>query len=138
MVKDIRSGANGSTPGNLTTVNGALFFTADNGTNGTELWKSDGTESGTVLVKDIRTGTSGSSMTSLTAVGNLLYFRAHDGVHNLEPWKSDGTESGTIIVKDINVNGSSDAFSLAAFGQQLVFVATTPDGARIHLTPALL
>jgi ELWxxDGT repeat protein len=34
-------------------MNGTLFFTANDGVNGYELWKSDGTSSGTVLVKDV-------------------------------------------------------------------------------------
>ena len=45
----------------LTNVNGTLFFTANDGTNGRELWKSDGTADGTVLVKDIASGSSSSS-----------------------------------------------------------------------------
>ena len=43
LVKDIRSGSSNSNPYYLTNVNGTLFFTADDGTNGRELWKSDGT-----------------------------------------------------------------------------------------------
>ena len=38
---------------NLTNVNGTLFFTANDGTHGIELWKSDGTAAGTMMVKDI-------------------------------------------------------------------------------------
>ncbi len=53
MVKDINPAWIDSLPFSLTEVNGTLFFTADDGMNGSELWKSDGTEAGTVMVKDI-------------------------------------------------------------------------------------
>ena len=53
MVKDIRSGSGDSYPYDLAVVGNTLYFAANDGTNGTELWKSDGTASGTVMVKDI-------------------------------------------------------------------------------------
>ncbi len=71
------------------------------GVNGGELWKSDGTAAGTVLVKDIRPGLSTSYPGNLTAVGNTLFFTADDGVNGTELWKSDGTAAGTVLVKDI-------------------------------------
>ncbi|GBF00439.1 hyalin, partial [Microcystis aeruginosa NIES-298] len=49
-----------------------LFFTANDGVNGYELWKSDGTAAGTVLVKDINPGGSWSFPENLTAVGSTL------------------------------------------------------------------
>lgn len=137
MVKDIWSGSNFSLPDNLKNVNGTLFFTADNGTAGTELWKSNGTEAGTVLVKDIRSS-SGISIMHPTVLGSLLYFRTEDDTHGVELWKSDGTEVGTLLTKDIHSNGNSNPGNLAVFGSQLIFTATTPDGIRIHLTPAPL
>jgi ELWxxDGT repeat protein len=82
-------------------LNGLLFFVADDGTSGLELWKSDGTETGTVRVKDIRPGPDGSNPTDLTVAGSTLFFVADDGVSGQELWTSDGTEDGTLRVKDI-------------------------------------
>ena len=61
MVKDIDSGSGSSYPDHLTAVGNTLYFRANDGTNGAELWKSDGTASGTVMVKDIQQGSGSSS-----------------------------------------------------------------------------
>ena len=42
----------GSFPSNLTTVGGALYFTANDGTDGEQLWVSDGTSTGTQMLTD--------------------------------------------------------------------------------------
>ena len=101
MIKDINSGSSGSFPNHLAAFGNTLYFQAIEDTNGYELWKSDGTASGTVMVKDINSGSGFSSPTDFTAVGITLYFRADDGTHGQELWKSDGTASGTVMVKDI-------------------------------------
>ena len=94
-----------SDPENLTDVDGILFFTADNGTNGTELWKSDGTVEGTNLVADITEGENSSSLSDFVAVGDVLYFVNNED----ELWQSDGTAEGTFIVEseEINSGGST-------------------------------
>lgn len=108
QVKDINPGsANSSTPTNLFDFNGTLFFRATDGTNGVELWKSDGTEAGTVMVKDINTTTSAASNSNaanFTSFNNQLYFTASNGTtaNGSELWKTDGTTVGTAMVKDIN------------------------------------
>src|SRR5437868_3374972 len=104
QVKDINTGASapiGSTPSHLVAVGSALFFIADDGVSGPELWKSDGTSGGTVLVKDIRSAATGSTLAALGEVGGTLFFSADDGSNGAELWKSDGTLGGTVLVKDI-------------------------------------
>src|SRR5262249_17256916 len=88
----------------LTSVNGTVFFAAYNDQMGlgVELWKSNGTDVGTVLVKDIRPGNSSSGPSALTNVNGALFFVTNDGAHGSEVWKTDGTTVGTVIVKDIN------------------------------------
>jgi len=91
----------GSGPLHLTNVAGTIFFSANDGVHGRELWRSDGTSDGTSLVADIALGAASSLPRDLTAVGGVLFFTANDGVHGSELWKSDGTSDGTRMVRDI-------------------------------------
>ena len=110
MVKDIWPGTGGdhsSNPDNLVVVGNLLFFTANDGTHGDELWKSDGTADGTVMVKDIwNDADGGANPINLTNVNGTLYFSAadHEGAveHGYELWKSDGTSAGTQRITDLN------------------------------------
>ena len=85
----------------LLAMNGILFFAADDGSSGEELWRSDGTAEGTFRVKDIHDGLEGSHPFGLTDWNGTLYFWADDG-QGYELWKSDGTATGTAKVDDIN------------------------------------
>lgn len=126
LIKDINTqfAASSSSPADFTDVNGTLFFTAITATAGRELWKSDGTAAGTVLVKDINPGSGFSFPSSLTNVNGTLYFAANDGTSGVELWKSDGTESGTVQVKDIFAGGGSSLpDSLTNVGGTLYFTA---------------
>ncbi len=78
LVRDILLGTNGANPHNLTNVNGTLYFSAFDGTTGEELWKSDGSSAGTVLMRDINQG-GNAFLSHLTNVNGTLYFRANDG-----------------------------------------------------------
>jgi ELWxxDGT repeat protein len=109
---------------NLVLSGTTLFFAADDGASGAELWKSNGTEEGTVRVKDIRTGSTGSSPELLTDVNGTLYFVANNGTNGKEVWKSNGTASGTVLVKDVfPKGGSSNPASLTNVNGALYFAA---------------
>ena len=100
-----------------------LYFQADNGTNGDELWRTNGTT--TELVMDINTGTSGADSSNpggFTALGDFLYFRADDGTHGVELWRTNGTT--TELVQDIRSGAfGSSPYAFTALGDFLYFSA---------------
>ena len=92
----------------LVVLNNIVYFQASESGTGSELWRSDGSESGTYLVKDILPGDQGSFPYNVTAFKNNLYFAANNGVNGYELWRSDGTASGTFMLKDISTtNGDA-------------------------------
>ncbi|HRY36253.1 MAG TPA: peptidoglycan-binding protein [Candidatus Magasanikbacteria bacterium] len=124
LLTDLNTGEENSDPYNFVVFEGYLYFVAENETYGRELWKTDGTASGTVLVKDINPGDSGSCFSDdLMVFNGVLYFTANDGTHGRELWKSDGTEEGTVMVKDINLSGGSCIDHITAGNGYLYFEA---------------
>jgi ELWxxDGT repeat protein len=109
----------------FTQVGDLLFFVANDFEHGTELWRTDGTAGGTILLRDIVQGTNSSEPSILTAANGLLFFTARDAEHGRELWRSDGTADGTILVRDIkDGKDSSDPSSLLAAGGRLFFAAS--------------
>jgi ELWxxDGT repeat protein len=124
-------GPNSSSPASLANVNGVLYFAANNGTSGSELWKSNGSSAGTVLVADIRPGANASAPAQLTNANGTLFFVADNGVNGRELWKSNGTSAGTALVRDIipaALSSFSSPTQLTALGSLLFFVVD--DGAH--------
>ncbi|MDG1549102.1 MAG: hypothetical protein P8Q94_03520, partial [Candidatus Poseidoniaceae archaeon] len=77
--------------------NGIMYFQASTNSTGGELWKTDGTASGTSMVKDILPGTTSSNPSTFFVFNNEVHFSSRYTSSNLEIWKTDGTSSGTVI-----------------------------------------
>src|SRR5205823_7601081 len=95
------------TPISMTDVNGTLFIQGEE--NGAvELWRSDGTADGTILLNSFAPTFYYEMLNrgEHAVVNGIFFFTADEG-HGLELWKSDGTPNGTVMVKDINPGGES-------------------------------
>jgi ELWxxDGT repeat protein len=111
-------------------VDGALIF-ASGGPDGVELWRSDGTETGTFRLKDINPGPGGSAPADFVELAGRVYFSADDGAAGRELWSTDGTPAGTTRVQDIYPGpvGSSPTW-LTRSADTLYFSATGRDVGR--------
>ena len=134
LVADINPGSGRSIDDpryfNFTEFNGKLYFVANNGKTGQELFVTDGTAEGTNLVADINPGDSYfPNPEDFTEFNNKLYFAASDGENGKELWVTDGTTEGTNLVADINPGrSSSNPRDFTEFNNKLYFAANDGDG----------
>lgn len=128
VLKDIAPGEGGSSPKELTAIGMSLYFNANGGINGREIWKTDGTTVGTVLVKDVNIGANDSTPANFIEAGGLVFFSADDGINGMELWKTDGTSAGTVLVKDKNsgIGNSNPNTMIAALFTVNIWAAYTP------------
>ncbi|MGB3652276.1 MAG: putative Ig domain-containing protein [Rivularia sp. (in: cyanobacteria)] len=112
----------GSNPSELIDINGVIYFTADDGRNGRELWRLD--KSGNpVPVGDINDGFASSNPENLTVIDNTLYFTAETTEEGRELWKINETGVPEQVY-DINLGAnSSNADNLTVFNNTLYFIA---------------
>jgi ELWxxDGT repeat protein len=94
-----------------------LLFAASTTAHGHELWRTDGTIVGTVMIKDINPGpnngifvNSFSDDESIKFKG-FYYFSAENQSGAKELWKTDGTENGTTQVTSLNSTPSNSYVS---------------------------
>jgi ELWxxDGT repeat protein len=120
---------------------GLLYFVSNDAAHGQELWRTDGTPAGTLLVADLQPGAGSSLSLELTAYGDRLFFTADDGEHGRELWvtrglpgdpqpvgrRSDGTLS--LAPQGLTVAGDHLFFSAddGVNGRELWLLPLAPD-----------
>lgn len=120
---EINVGAGSSNPDNLTALGNDLYFTANNGMNGVQLWKSNGN------TNTLITNTSGFNPANLTVFNNKLYFTATNPTYGRELWEYNGTSLSRI--SDVNPNsGNANPANLTVVGSQLFFSAVDGSNTR--------
>ncbi|MGL6045617.1 MAG: Ig-like domain-containing protein [Vogesella sp.] len=89
--------------------NGKALFQANNGTTGSELWVTDGSTAGTIMLKDLIPGSTPSHPTinGMARLGNGKVVFAPNGG---ELWITDGTVAGTVQLKDLDTASSTASF----------------------------
>lgn len=132
---DLNSGAGplvGSDPRELFRApNGLVYFSACTPEHGCELWRSDGSASGTQLVVDLVPGSGSSEPRQMTAISNgaftgvLFVSNLGSGSSIGVAHRSDGTAIGTV---PLGVRKSSDP------GTEMIVIGSA--GAQIALMPA--
>ena len=155
MLKDIREGTSSSSNGCATGVatpcdssfqpfykfGDQIFFVADDGSHGSEIWVTDGTANGTRMFKDIREEDSDGNNHGSTSCyshkcffefDNKLWFQANEGIHGHELWYTDGTEAGTLMFSDIH-DGSDGSNPLIHFNTEDYFYFRAHDGDSYRL-----
>ena len=103
-----------------------VFFSANDGTHGVELWASDGTPNGTKMVKELN-----AKLGKITTSSDYAFFTAERN-GELELWRSDGTANGTFQVSYILPSGNqANPINIEEFNNQVVFMAF--DGSNFGL-----
>ena len=109
-----------------------IYFRAiiinDDGSRTNNLYISDGTAEGTILVKDLSEGTGDTYFESLTIFNDELYFITTSPDSNKkEIFKTDGTEEGTVQLTDIHENNGGVMGPLVEVNGKLYFSAGDRD-----------
>ena len=102
----------------------AMIYLASDDAHGLELWRSDGTPSGTRLLADLNPGSEWSSINRLARFGDRVYFAGYDG-SRWGLWSNDGTSGAPSLVREF---AAPFGYDIVAAGDYLYF---TSDGAKL-------
>ncbi len=99
-------------------LNGWVYFNANDGTHGFELWRTDGTEVNTHRFLDLTPGSGRSDPHNFIVANGKLFFNAAGG--NL--YVTDGTTVGTTLL----MASGKGAYAMGAVGSTVYFYYSDP------------
>jgi ELWxxDGT repeat protein len=137
FVADVNPGTASSDPVPYVSAT-TVLFSAETSPEGRELWKTNGTTAGTVLVRDIhgRGSSSPEGFFQISSVPLQVLFRATASGSDTELWVTDGTNAGTQQVLDLRVGseGSTPDILTLLSNQRALFTANDGLGTTFHHT----
>jgi ELWxxDGT repeat protein len=149
LVKEIVPGAEGSDPSELTALGSNLVFVVESPQTGPQLWRSDGTETGTYPLVDFPIQSFDGHWEApqydyLIQTGTLVYCAVSQPDDGLQLWLTDGTLEGTRSFGELhpeaasfeeNLSGNSaylrDSELYFMSGNQLWKTSESPESAQM-------
>lgn len=115
LFADLVIGPRGSAIRNLTALPGGLVFTAQNAQYKRELWRTDGTTSGTTALPWL------ARPRILCTLGSMALLEVWHPSSGSELWRTDGTVGGTVPVKDINPGPADSSLKLLGVSSGIAY-----------------
>ncbi len=131
LVKDISTATDDSSPGDIVYASGWFYFAADDGVNGWELWKTDGTTGNTGMVEDLYPGPNSSAPRSLSNLGGTVLFWANTPTYGVELWKTDGTTTTRLSDIPPATGGAATPLAAVVSGSYLYFSLKVGDTVQL-------
>ncbi len=120
LFEDIIAGGDFPNPTLLGEIDGRQIFTTfDPNGNNTKLWRTDGTEAGTVLLEDF--GSMSFPPTEIIIVGGDIFFKLASGNISINLYKTDGTAEGTFSIFGYDPRTGTNLSNLMEDNGHLVF-----------------
>ena len=142
VLKDIIAGNTGSlvSAGNgdnfAVEYNGLVYFTANDGTHGFELWRTDGTLANTERFMDLRTGFASSVPSSYFVANGKLFFNATTSNGSRALYVTDGTPTGTTLLTTTRVDTPLGAVGSTVYYYKSALMSTSGEFWKTDGTPA--